>query len=122
MRFRIFDRIHLVEIDPVMSTKMLKPVLNPEKNFLVTKKARLKTPAMNYNTASAAKGMRLNRTYSYLVIPLIAVLIPNVAGLITNSLYEPWELALSYLFFTITGFIIWNGNMRLIPFSLRAIC
>ena len=99
-----------------MSTKLLNQVLNPEKNFLVTKKARLKTPAMNYNTASAAKGMRLNRTYSYVVIPLIAVLIPNVAGLITNNLYEPWELALSYLFFTATGFIIWNGNMKLMHY------
>lgn len=99
-----------------MRTKLTNAVLNPEKNFLVTKKAILKTPAMNYNTASAATGMRLNRTYSYVVIPLIAVFIPNVAGLINNSLYQPWELALSYLFFTATGFIIWNGNMRLMQF------
>lgn len=92
---------------------MIKVVLNPEKNFLVTKKAILKTPAMNYNPASAAIGMRLNKTYSYLVIPLVSVCIPNVAGLITNNLYAPWELALSYIYFTATGLIIWNGNVLL---------
>ncbi|HYF30449.1 MAG TPA: histidine kinase [Chitinophagaceae bacterium] len=93
-----------------------KVILNPEKNFLVTKKAILKTPAMNYNPASAAIGSRLSRIYSYVVIPLIAVSIPNVAGLITNNLYEPWELVLSYVFFTATGFVIWNGNVRLMQY------
>jgi hypothetical protein len=68
---------------------------------------------MNYNTASAAPGKRLNRTYSYLAIPLLAVCIPNMAGLITNGIYQTWELLLSYAYFIITGFIIWNGNMRL---------
>lgn len=99
-----------------MNVNLTKRILNPEKNFLVTKKAILKTPAMNYNPAPAAIGTRLNKTYSYVVIPLIAVLIPNAAGLITNRLYHPWELALSYLFFIVTGFIIWNGNMRLMHY------
>jgi sensor histidine kinase YesM len=71
---------------------------------------------MNFNTASAITGKRLNKTYSYLAIPLISVCIPNMAGLITNEQYQPWELALSYLFFIFTGFIIWNGNMRLMYF------
>ena len=99
-----------------MRLNVTKQILNPGKNFLFTEKAILKTPAMNYNPASAAIGMRLNRTYSYLVIPLIAVAIPNVAGLITNNLYHTWELALSYLFFTATGFVIWTGNVRLMQF------
>ncbi|MGB8190520.1 MAG: histidine kinase, partial [Chitinophagaceae bacterium] len=88
-------------------------ILNPEKNFLFTEKAKEKTPAMNYIPASAAPGKRLNRTYSYVVIPLIAISIPNVAGLITNRLYQPWELFVSYLFFIVTGFVIWKGNMNL---------
>lgn len=90
-----------------------KAILNPEKNFLFVKKARLKTPAMNYNKATIAPGKRLNRTYSFLAIPLLAVCIPNMAGLISNSTYQPWELAISYAYFIAIGFIIWNGNMRL---------
>ncbi len=94
----------------------VKAIPNPEKNFLARQKELLKTPAMNYNPASVAPAKRLNRTYSYVAILLIAVFIPNVAGLITNSLYQPWELALSYLFFILTGFVIWEGNMRLMYF------
>jgi sensor histidine kinase YesM len=71
---------------------------------------------MNYIPAAAAASKRLHRTYSYLAIPLLAVCIPNVAGLINNRLYRPWELALSYGFFIFTGFIIWKGNMRLMYF------
>lgn len=95
-----------------------KPILNPEKNFLSIQKDLLKTPAMNYNAASVAPEKRVHRAYSYLGVLLASVAIPNVAGLITNTLYAPWELALSYLFFIITGFIIWQGNMRLM-YSLR---
>jgi len=100
----------------LLTMNLVKPVPNPKKNFLATKKELLKTPAMNFNTASVAPAKRVSRTYSYLAIPLLAVCIPNVAGLITNQLYQPWELGLSYLFFIITGFIIWQGNMRLMYF------
>jgi sensor histidine kinase YesM len=91
-------------------------ILNPEKNFLFTRKPLQKTPAMNLNPASALKSKRLNRTFSYMIIPLVSVCIPNVAGLITHRLYQPWELALSYIFFIIIGFVIWEGNMRLMQF------
>ena len=96
--------------------KYVNVIPNPEKNFLFRQKALLKTPAMNYNPASVAPEKRVNRAYSYLGVLLTSVAIPNVAGLITNSLYQPWELALSYLFFILTGFIIWKGNMRLMYF------
>src|SRR5690348_11710482 len=96
----------------LLTMNLVKAILNPEKNFLSIRKEVLKTPAMNFNTASVAPAKRVNRTYSYLAIPLLAVCIPNMAGLITNWLYQFWELALSYLFFIVTGFIIWQGNMR----------
>lgn len=105
-----------MELNDVAGHEPVKAILNPEKNFLSTGKEILKTPAMNFNTASVPPAKRVNRTYSYLAIPLMAVCIPNVAGLITNGLYQTWELALSYLFFIITGFIIWQGNMRLMYF------
>lgn len=75
---------------------------------------------MNYTPAAAAVSKRLHRTYSYLAIPLLAVCIPNIAGLITNRLYKPWELALSYAFFIFTGFIIWKGNMKLMYFLRKS--
>lgn len=68
---------------------------------------------MNYIPAAAATSKRLHRTYSYLSIPLLAAGIPNIAGLITNRLYRPWELVLSYAFFLFTALIIWKGNIRL---------
>lgn len=100
----------------MLTVKYVKVIPNPEKNFLFRQKALLKTPAMNYNPASVAPEKRVNRAYSYLGVLLASVAIPNMAGLITNSLYQPWELALSYLFFILTGFIIWKGNMRLMYF------
>lgn len=68
---------------------------------------------MNFNPASVAANGRLHRPYHYIIIPSIAVLIPNVAGVVTNSLYDPWELALSYFYFITIGFIIWKGNVKL---------
>lgn len=96
--------------------RLEKTIPNPKKTFLVTEKETLKTPAMNYNPASVAPRKRVNRAYSYLGVLLAAVAIPNMAGLITNGLYLAWELSLSYIFFIITGFIIWKGNMRLMYF------
>jgi len=68
---------------------------------------------MNYKPASALISKRLNQTFSYVIIPLLAVCIPNVAGLITNSIYELWELILSYAYFMLVAIIIWKGNMQL---------
>lgn len=106
----IWSRMELLTEDSV------KSIPNPKKNFLLVRKALLKTPAMNYNPGSVAPQKRINRAYSYLGVLLAAVAIPNVAGLITNSLYLSWELSLSYIFFILIGFIIWQGNMRLMYF------
>ena len=87
---------------------------NPEKNFLVTEKVKPKTPAMNFNPATALVGKRLNRTFSYVVVPVLGIAIPNLAGVISNRLYSAWELLLSYAFFITIAILIWKGNVRLL--------
>jgi sensor histidine kinase YesM len=100
----------------LLTEELEKMIPNPKKNFLLPKKALPKTPAMNYSQASVAPQKRVNRAYSYLGVLLAAVAIPNMAGLITNSLYQSWELSLSYMFFILTGLVIWKGNMQLMYF------
>jgi sensor histidine kinase YesM len=94
--------------------ELIKLIPNPEKNFLVTEKVKPKTPAMNFNPATALVGKRLNRTFSYVVVPILGITIPNLAGLISNSLYSSWELLLSYAFFVAISLLIWKGNVRLL--------
>lgn len=43
-------------------------------------------------------------------VPLIGILVPNVAGLIKNELFSTTELFLSYLWFTFTAITISLGN------------
>jgi len=87
-----------------------KLIPNPEKNFLVTEKVKPKTPAMNFNPATALVGKRLNRTFNYVVIPILGVAIPNIAGIISNELYSSWELILAYLFFIAVAILIWKAH------------
>ena len=94
--------------------ELSKLIPNPEKNFLVTEKVKPKTPAMNFNPATALVGKRLNRTFNYVVIPILGVAIPNIAGIISNELYSSWELILAYLFFIAVAILIWKGNVRLL--------
>src|SRR2546423_3341749 len=94
--------------------ELIKRIPNPEKNFLVTEKVKPKTPAMNFNPAIALVGKRLNRTFSYVVVPLLGITIPNLAGVITNKRYTNWELLLSYAFFIAVAILIWKGNVRLL--------
>jgi sensor histidine kinase YesM len=51
--------------------------------------------------------------------PLFGLVIPNLAGFIDNSAHPPGELVLSYAYFTIVAFLIWEGNRRL-HFRYRA--
>jgi len=94
--------------------ELTKFIPNPEKNFLVTEKVLPKTPAMNLNRATALVGKRLNRTFSFVIVPLLGITIPNLAGLITNGNYNSWELLLSYVFFITVALLIWKGNVWLL--------
>ena len=67
---------------------------------------------MNFNPARALLGKRLNRTFSYVIVPLLGVTIPNLTGVITNRRYTNWELLLSYAFFISIAILIWKGNVR----------
>jgi two-component system, LytTR family, sensor kinase len=46
-------------------------------------------------------------------IPLLGIIIPNISGLITNSLYSAAGLFLCYAGFIIISLIIWQGNLLL---------
>ncbi len=69
---------------------------------------------MNFNPATALVGKRLNRTFNYLIVPLLGILIPNMAGLITNQAYTPLQLLAAYSYFILIAIIIWKGNVRLL--------
>jgi len=49
-------------------------------------------------------------------IPALGLLIPNLTGLISNSLYTATELVACYLFFITVAFLVWEGNVRLMYF------
>ncbi|WP_153796969.1 sensor histidine kinase [Foetidibacter luteolus] len=49
-------------------------------------------------------------------IPLFGILIPNITRLITNSAYQLHELLLSYGYFVIVSFIVWQGNVLLMKY------
>ena len=46
-------------------------------------------------------------------VPLLGILIPNITGLISHSLYSVGELLISYVFFIFISFIVWQGNVWL---------
>ena len=57
-----------------------------------------------------------DRTVKLIGIPALGLLIPNLAGLITNRLYTYAELLASYTFFIFIAFMIWQGNVWLMYF------
>ncbi|HVG43029.1 MAG TPA: histidine kinase, partial [Chitinophagaceae bacterium] len=52
--------------------------------------------------------------FKLLFIPLIGILIPILSGLITYSNYSTPQLIFSNLFFILSWFIIWQGNVFII--------
>ncbi len=59
-----------------------------------------------------------DRTIRIVLIPFFGFIIPNVTGMIDNSLYSLPERAAAYLYFTFVAFAIWQGN-RYLLFRLR---
>lgn len=57
-----------------------------------------------------------DRTVKLIGIPALGLLIPNLAGLITNRLYTYPELLACYSFFIFIAFLIWLGNVWLMEF------
>ncbi len=51
-----------------------------------------------------------------IAVPLLGILIPNLTGLITNTLYSIPELLLTYIFFILVSFLVWHGNVSLMNF------
>jgi len=57
-----------------------------------------------------------DRMVKLIGIPALGLLIPNLTGLISNSLYTATELVACYLFFITVAFLVWEGNVRLMYF------
>ncbi|HTS44077.1 MAG TPA: histidine kinase [Puia sp.] len=57
-----------------------------------------------------------DRTIKLIGAPLLGIIVPNIAGLITNSRYTISELLLCYAFFIILSLLIWQGNVWLLFF------
>lgn len=55
-----------------------------------------------------------DRVFKRLLIPLLGILIPLSAGLITFEHYSIFQLVLSNIFFVFTSFLIWEGNVKII--------
>jgi two-component system LytT family sensor kinase len=47
------------------------------------------------------------------VSPVFGAAIPNLAGIIDNRAHSSLELLISYAYFTLVAFLIWEGNRRL---------
>jgi sensor histidine kinase YesM len=57
-----------------------------------------------------------DRTVKLIGIPLLGIIIPNIAGLITNTLYTFTELLLCYAYFILISWVVWQGNVWLMYF------
>ncbi len=63
---------------------------------------------------------RLNdRMVKTIGIPALGLAIPNLSGLITNSLYTWPQLLVCYAFFILVAFVVWQGNIFLMNFVRR---
>ena len=54
-----------------------------------------------------------------IISPLFGIVIPHVAGLVDHEAHSTRTLILSYAYFTLVAFLIWEGNRRL-HFRFRA--
>ena len=59
-----------------------------------------------------------DRTIRVIMIPFFGIVIPNVTGMIENSMFTGVQLIASYLYFIFIAFAIWHGN-RYLLFRLR---
>jgi LytS/YehU family sensor histidine kinase len=53
----------------------------------------------------------INRLLLFLIVPVLAILIPLFSGIITTSKYTWWQLLLSYMFFFLISFSVFQGNV-----------
>src|SRR3954468_24357946 len=54
---------------------------------------------------------KLNRFFAFVIIPMLGIALPNVAGLISNDRYDGWQLLVSYAYFVCVALLIWKGNL-----------
>jgi len=59
------------------------------------------------------KVFKKDRFIKFISIPFLAVSIVNLTGIITNVRYDFLDLIISYIYFIIVAWIIWQGNIKL---------
>jgi len=52
-----------------------------------------------------------DKTVKLICIPLLGILIPNLSGLIVNAHYTIPQLIVSYAYFILISFVVWQGNV-----------
>lgn len=64
--------------------------------------------------------IRLNDIgFRLILTPFFGIAIPNMSGMIDNSMFTPWLLKFSYLYTIGISLVIWEGN-RFLLFTLRS--
>lgn len=66
--------------------------------------------------AGGKKIFTSDKPVKLILIPALAIVIPNETGLITNNIYNNEELLIQYICFIVLAWIIWNSNVRLMIF------
>lgn len=54
---------------------------------------------------------RVNQFFLFGMVPLLGIVIPNIANLIQNSNYGTLPLLLSYAWFILIAFVVWKGSV-----------
>ena len=71
-------------------------------------------PGGDVTVAGAQPPPQVSDLWPRLVLsPVIGATLPNLSGLIDNSRHTPSALVVSYLYFTVVAFVVWEGNRRI---------
>lgn len=57
-----------------------------------------------------------DKLVKFISIPLLAMLIVNISGIITNSHYKVLQLIINYAYFILLAWLIWQGNLWVMMF------
>jgi sensor histidine kinase YesM len=52
-----------------------------------------------------------DKTVKLICIPLLGILIPNISGIIVNAHYTIPQLIISYAYFILIAYVVWQGNV-----------
>ncbi|MFT4152190.1 sensor histidine kinase [Parafilimonas sp.] len=67
-------------------------------------------------SAKPPTSVKKDRAVKLIAVPVLAVAIANITQIITNNLYSFLQLSFIYTYFIALGWLIWEGNIRLLIF------